>query len=162
MHQQRVVIDSPEHNPTGPVVPHLDDLARLMDGIFTIPGTKFQIGLDGVLGLLLPGLGDVIASFISLYIVSAATRLGVPRIVIVRMLGNVMIDAAIGAVPLVGDLFDFAWKSNRMNLDLLRRHAGGRASTRTDWLWAAGLLAGCAIAIVGLAMSVYMFVRWLF
>jgi hypothetical protein len=162
MHQQRVVIDSTEPDSTGPVAPHLDDLARLMDGLFTIPGTKFQIGLDGILGMLLPGLGDVIASFISLYIVSAATRLGVPRIVVIRMLGNVMIDAALGAVPLVGDLFDFAWKSNRMNLELLRRHAGGRASTRADWLWAAGLFAVCAAAIVGLATCAYMFVRWLF
>jgi hypothetical protein len=62
----------------------------------------------------------------------------------------------------VGDLFDVAWKSNRMNLDLLRRHAGGRASTRADWLWAGGLLIAFAAAIVGLMTCAYMFVRCLF
>lgn len=102
-------------------VRRLEQLARAMDSLFVLPGTSFRVGLDGVIGLI-PGIGDAAGAAISLYLVYAAHRIGAPRTLIARMLANVGIDMLAGSVPLVGDIFDFAWKANRRNMDLLRRH----------------------------------------
>src|SRR3546814_2835107 len=93
----------------------------MMDSMFTIPGTSFRIGLDGLLGLI-PGIGDAAGAVVALYLVNEARRLGAPNTLVTRMLANVGIDMLIGAVPVFGDLFDFAWKANRRNMELLRRH----------------------------------------
>jgi hypothetical protein len=99
-------------------------LARIsywMDERFRIPGTSLRVGLDGLLGLI-PGVGDAASGLIALGVLAQARRLGAPRRLLVRMLGNVLLDTAVGSIPLVGDLFDFAFKANRRNLDLLMRH----------------------------------------
>ena len=96
-------------------------LADLMDSNFSIPGTPLRFGWDSVLGLF-PGFGDVITSAISLTIVNHAWQTKASPIVLGRMLGNVAIDFVIGAIPIVGDLFDFAFKANRKNARLLERH----------------------------------------
>jgi Domain of unknown function (DUF4112) len=113
-------------------VERLRQLAHLLDDRFQIPGTRYRIGLDGLIGLV-PGIGDAVTTLLSLYIVLEARRLGVPVTKLGRMGLNVGIDAVVGAVPLVGDLFDVAWKSNRRNLRLLLDHldAGGRS--RHGW-----------------------------
>ena len=101
-----------------------DDLARLawlLDDLFRIPGTQRRIGLDGLLGLI-PGVGDAVTTLISAVIVARAWQAGVPRRVVAKMLANIAVDGVVGSVPLVGDLFDFGWKANRKNLELLRRH----------------------------------------
>ncbi|MDP9762496.1 hypothetical protein QE432_001964 [Agrobacterium sp. SORGH_AS 745] len=90
-------------------------LARLMDTALRIPGTHFSFGADSIIGLV-PGLGDFAGAAISLYIVNEARRLGVPNDKLVKMLVNIGFDAAAGSVPLVGDLFDVYFKSNRRNL----------------------------------------------
>ncbi|MEN8375670.1 MAG: DUF4112 domain-containing protein [Gemmatimonadota bacterium] len=95
-------------------------LARVLDRAIRVPGTDFRIGLDGLLGLL-PGLGDAAGMALSTAIVLAAVRAGAPRGVLSRMLANVALDAALGAVPLLGDAFDFAWKANARNALLLER-----------------------------------------
>jgi Domain of unknown function (DUF4112) len=97
----------------------LDMLSRLLDTAFPIPGTRLRIGLDGVLGLL-PGIGDSLGAVFSTYIIFEAARLGCPKRTLVRMLGNVAVETVIGAIPLVGDLFDIAWKANVRNVALLR------------------------------------------
>ncbi len=102
-------------------VRRLEQLARAMDSLFAVPGTSFRVGLDGVIGLI-PGIGDAAGAAIALYLVYSAHRVGAPRTLIARMLANVGIDMVAGAVPLVGDVFDFAFKANRRNMDLLRRH----------------------------------------
>lgn len=99
----------------------IETLARLMDSAFEIPGTKFRMGLDGVIGLV-PVLGDLLSSLISSYIVWEAKNLGVSKFTLTRMMGNVAIDTVVGIVPLAGDVFDMAFKSNMKNLALLRRH----------------------------------------
>ena len=109
-------------------VRRLEQLARAMDSMFALPGTSFRIGLDGIIGLI-PGIGDTAGAAIALYLVYAAHRLGAPKSLIARMLWNVGIDTVIGAVPVAGDLFDFAWKANRRNMDLLRRHLRERGLT---------------------------------
>ena len=98
-------------------------LARLLDGAFPIPGWRGRFGLDGIIGLV-PGIGDGASALLSLYIVYEAKQLGVPAGKLARMLGNVALDTVVGAVPLVGDLFDIVWKSNLRNMAILDEHFG--------------------------------------
>ncbi len=100
-------------------IERLDRLARILDSAITIPGTDVKVGIDPLLGLI-PGIGDGIASLLSGVILYEAAKLGTPKHILVRMLGNIGADALIGAVPIFGDLFDFAFRANRRNLDLLR------------------------------------------
>ncbi len=99
----------------------LERLAALLDAQFGIPGTRFRVGLDGLLGLV-PGIGDGAGALLSLYIVLKARSMGAPTGLVLRMLTNVAIDSALGAIPLAGDLFDFFYKANRRNVGLLKRH----------------------------------------
>ena len=101
-------------------------IARMMDDSFRVPGTKIRFGLDTILGLV-PGLGDVVTSAISLLIVHHAWQSGASKLTIARMLGNVAVDFLIGSVPVAGDLFDFAWKANRRNARLLEAHPNKRS-----------------------------------
>lgn len=105
------------------VLKRLRRLTRLMDTTFALPGTRFRIGLDPLLGLI-PGLGDGVSALISLYMIVLARRLGVGRGTLVAMLINVGADALLGSIPLLGDLFDFAFKANSRNLKLIQRHLG--------------------------------------
>lgn len=98
-------------------------LARLMDTALRIPGTGFSFGVDSLIGLV-PGVGDFAGAAISLYIVNEARRLGVPNDKLLKMLVNICFDAAAGSIPLVGDLFDVYFKSNRRNFDLVLQHFG--------------------------------------
>jgi hypothetical protein len=99
----------------------LEHLARLLDTALVIPGTSFRFGADAIIGLI-PGIGDIITTAISAYVVIEARRLGAPRHLIARMIGNVALDGVIGAVPLVGDVFDAMWRGNVRNIRMLRRH----------------------------------------
>jgi hypothetical protein len=110
-------------------VERLRRLAHLLDDRFRIPGTRYRIGLDGLVGLV-PGIGDGVTTLIALYIVLEARRLGVPLAKLGRMGINVGLDAVLGAVPLVGDLFDVAWKANRRNLALLLDHLDAEREAR--------------------------------
>ncbi len=98
-------------------------LAWLLDGAMRVPFTRFRFGLNGVLGLA-PWVGDGVLTLFSLYIVHEARAIGVPGPVLARMLGNVAIEAAGGLVPIVGDLFDVAFKANLRNLALIEAHLG--------------------------------------
>ena len=100
-------------------IARLDALASLLDTAFILPGTNVRFGFDALIGLI-PGIGDVITTAISLYIAHEAHQLGAPLHVIMRMLANVALDGFVGAVPLVGDAFDVMWRANRRNVRLLR------------------------------------------
>ena len=102
-------------------IARLDGLATLLDTAFVIPGTNIRFGIDAMIGLV-PGIGDVITTAMSLYIVHEARQLGAPRHLIARMLANVALDGLVGAVPLLGDAFDVMWRANRRNMTLLRNH----------------------------------------
>ncbi|TXM65111.1 DUF4112 domain-containing protein [Methylobacterium sp. WL69] len=99
----------------------LEALAHLMDSAFLIPGINRRVGLDAVVGLV-PIVGDVAGMLIASYVVNEARRLGAPRWLVARMMANVVFDGALGIVPIAGDLFDAAFKANRRNVALLRRH----------------------------------------
>jgi hypothetical protein len=130
----------------------LQRLEILLDEAFRIPGTSIRFGLDGIIGLV-PGLGDVVAGLLSLIIPLAAWIRGVPYVTLVRMATNIGIGVLVGSVPLFGDIFDIAWKANRRNYLLMRRHLGEpRRHTWRDWtfllLLAASLGAIFAIPVV--------------
>ena len=98
----------------------LDALAQLLDVAFILPGTNVRYGIDGLIGLI-PVVGDIITTAISLWLVREARALGAPWHLTMRMLGNVAVDGVVGAVPLVGDAFDVMFRANVRNVKLLRR-----------------------------------------
>jgi hypothetical protein len=102
-------------------VARLEALAHLLDSAFQIPGTNHRVGIDALLGLI-PGIGDLVSTALSSYIIWEARQLGLPRWKIARMIGNVAVDTTVGAIPFAGDLFDVAFKSNRRNLRIVREH----------------------------------------
>ncbi len=96
-------------------------LERILERAFVIPGLNRPVGLDALFGLV-PVAGDLIAGAMGVYLIWEARNLGLPRLTLLRMLANVGIDTALGAVPVAGDLFDLLFRSNAMNLRLVRRH----------------------------------------
>ena len=104
------------------VLRRLEALGSLLDSRFRLPG-GFRFGLDPLIGLV-PGIGDGISAIVALYIVLEAWRLGASRGTLARMLLNIGLDFAIGVIPVLGDAADFVFRSNRRNLELLRRHLG--------------------------------------
>jgi hypothetical protein len=102
-------------------VARVEALARLMDGVFTLPGTNLRLGLDAIVGLV-PVAGDVISGLISSYLIWEARRIGAPRWLVARMMANTLLDTTLGAIPLVGDAFDVMFRANMRNMALLRRH----------------------------------------
>ncbi|WP_242072532.1 DUF4112 domain-containing protein [Microcoleus sp. FACHB-68] len=96
-------------------------LSRLMDTAIGIPGTRFRIGIDPILGLV-PGAGDLVSTAFSAYIIYLAARFNIPREFLAKMIFNVGLEAVVGTVPLIGDLFDAYYKSNIRNLAILEQH----------------------------------------
>ncbi len=133
-------------------------LAQLLDASLTIPGTTIKIGLDPLLGLI-PGIGDLISNSIGSSLLFLATKAGVPRIVILRMSLNIVINMVVGAIPVIGDLFSIWFKSNLQNAQLLYRHCQTTAPVTTliDWLYVGGLVIGI-ILLLGLTIG---FLFWL-
>lgn len=127
------------------------ELARILDTAIGIPGTPIRVGLDAILGLI-PGAGDVAGALLSAYIILTAIRGGAPPAVIWRMLGNVGLDTLGGALPIIGDLFDVAYKSNIRNVELLERYAAEPAKvvTRSHWL---GVLVVALVVLLLLALA---------
>jgi hypothetical protein len=116
-------------------------VSRLLDDLVAVPGTSHRIGLDPIVGLI-PVVGDAVSGIVGFWLISEALRFGIPRVVVARMALNTALDLLLGAVPLVGDLFDVVSRSNSRNLELFRRHAlAPGASTRGDWLVLAGVVA---------------------
>lgn len=99
----------------------IERLGRLLDDRFRIPGTGFRFGIDGLVGLV-PGIGDAAMTALGAYLVLRAFQLGLPPGALIRMVGNLLIDGAVGAIPVVGDLFDIGFKANRRNVGIVRDH----------------------------------------
>lgn len=115
--------------------PHwAEQLARILDDGFRVPGTDLRFGLDPIIGLLAPGVGDVVAGLCNVALIVLAVREGVPLPIVVRMLVNVLIDVLVGAVPIAGDAFDFVWKATRKNLDLIDAHRSGKRPGVVDYV----------------------------
>jgi hypothetical protein len=120
---------------------HLDILSHILDDFIRIPGTSIRFGLDGIVGFI-PGVGDAIGGIASCIIIVAAWVRGVPSPVLARMVANVAIEVVVGAVPVLGDLFDIAWRANRRNYALLTGSVyEPRKHTRQSWWFLGGLCA---------------------
>jgi len=131
-----------------------------MDDMFRVPVLGWRFGLDALLGLI-PGLGDTSTSLVSFYILAAAVRYRVPKITLLRMGLNIGIDYLVGSLPVVGDVADAWWKSNRMNLDLLRKRATvtaaeARSGRASDWLFVGAIIVVLiTLAVASFALSIY-------
>ena len=106
-------------------------VARIMDDAVEIPGTGISVGLDPVLGVL-PGAGDLLSATVSLYIVAEAAYLGVPLTTVVKMLGNVAVDAAVGSIPVLGTVFDAFWKANQWNVEMIEEFLDDEVVRQVD------------------------------
>lgn len=140
----------------------LRGVSRLLDSALAVPGTNYRIGLDPIIGLV-PWFGDLVSPLFTIALLWLARDLGLPRLVQIRMLINAAIDMLVGIVPIAGDLFDFAWKSNEMNMALLERHAHAeRRASAGDWLFVLTVivvLLGIAAIPVVLVAALISFVR---
>jgi hypothetical protein len=140
---------------------HLRRVGYLLDNSIPIPGTRYRLGIDSLIGLL-PGVGDVVGGVLSLYIIAQSARLGAPRSLLLRMGSTVAIDTLIGEVPILGDLFDIGYKPNLRNLALLEGYLQRpseirRSSTRLAVLLGIGLL---LLGVGAIAVAV-LFLRFL-
>lgn len=99
----------------------IEMMEQLLERAFVVPGTKMRVGLDAIIGLI-PGIGDLITAAMGGWIVWEARNLGMSKWQLARMTANIGVDTALGAIPLVGDAFDFAFRSNSRNLKIIRRH----------------------------------------
>ena len=134
-------------------------IATLMDTAFVIPGTKIRFGFDALIGLF-PGLGDSVGALISSVIIAQGARMGLPRIVLARMAGHILINTLVGAIPIVGDIFSVFYRSNVKNYELLRRYAGKRrAASAGDWFFVIGLVVLMLLVLTMLIVGVVILVK---
>jgi hypothetical protein len=139
----------------------LEWLAWLLDSSIRIPGINFRIGIDALIGLI-PGLGDMVGVLLSSYIVGRAWQLGVPKSTLARMGFNVLLEGVVGAVPILGDVFDAAWKANQRNVRLLHAHLDNpRRAVRASRGFIAALLALLILLLLGITLVVYALLRGL-
>ena len=138
---------------------HLEHIAALLDDMFRIPGTQIRFGLDALIGWV-PGIGDAMAGIASFLIVFASWRRGVKAVTLVRMIANVLLETAIGAIPVAGDVFHVFWKANRRNYRLLMREKEQPgANTRRDWMFLAVILMAVGAAVV-IPMVILLWILW--
>jgi hypothetical protein len=136
-------------------------LAWLLDDIIRIPGTNLRFGLDPLLGLLPVG-GDLAGGAMSTWIIVTASRLGAPPSVLIRMAANVLADTLLGAVPLLGDLFDAGWKANRRNVQLIQQYVDSPGPVhRRSRLVLALIVAVLVLALIGAALLSVVVIRWI-
>ncbi len=137
----------------------LRTVSDLWDRAFGIPGTKWRVGLESLVGLLPVG-GDVVGLGISIYILWQVVQFNLPKTILLRMVFNIAIDALVGAVPILGDLFDMTWKANTKNVSLLEAHLqeptqSHSADKRFLWLLFGGLLVALvAISVIAVVVLV--------
>jgi hypothetical protein len=143
--------------PPDPALPALRKWAVLLDSAFQVPGTTMRFGLDPIVGLV-PGAGDLVTGFFFVMILLHSLRLRVPKVIVARMLLNTGVDLVVGAVPLLGDLFDAGFKANLRNLALLERYAvPGVTPRRSDYVFI-GL---CLLLLAALATAPLVLLWWL-
>jgi hypothetical protein len=139
----------------------LRSLAWLLDSSIPIPGTRFTIGVDALIGLV-PVLGDLIGVLLSSYILGEAAKLGAPKVVLMRMAFNVGVEGVAGIVPLAGDLFDAAWKANQRNVRLLDAWLDRpERAERSSHTFVLLLVLALAALLVLLGVLGFLLLRWI-
>ncbi len=142
----------PEPNtPTSapPPLTRAQAMSRVLDDLIRVPGTQWRVGLDPLLGLL-PGVGDWVSWVVSMNLLITAGQLGASPWLLLRMFGNLALDAVLGAVPFLGDAFDLGWKANARNLKLLEAHVANPERTRAASRWVVG---GVLVGTTGLVVA---------
>ena len=139
----------------------MEFIARWMDAKFRLPGTNFRFGLDGLLGLI-PGVGDLSTFAVSGYLVLLMARNGAGGYVLARMILNIVIDAALGAIPLIGDLFDFVHKANSKNMNLMRQYYVEGRHRGSAWRVIVPVLVILGLILAGIIWLLYRLITSLF
>lgn len=164
MSQPNLPFSTIEPDAKAPTLKRLRQFARLLDKAIVIPGTQVGIGLDPIIGLL-PGGGDFLGVMLSAYIVLEAARLGASQSTLGKMVLNIVIDGVIGAVPLIGDFFDFAWTANTFNIKLLEEHLKFPSQAKkADWRFVLGILLLLLVVAIALVALPIILIRmlWVF
>jgi len=121
----------PQDAETQAVLERLRRLSYTLDNAFTVPVINYRVGWDAIIGLV-PGIGDAITLLPSGYLIYQAHQLGTPQPLLIRMMVNVGLEALIGTIPLIGDIFDAVWKANARNLAMLERHLGTSSTEKSS------------------------------
>ena len=131
-------------------------IALLMDDLIRLPGTRFRIGIDPLIGLI-PGIGDTGSAMVSAIALIQAARRGLPKIILARMATNILLNELIGIVPVAGDAFSFWFKSNARNHKLIKEYTGGhRKAGRGDWIFVLGILIALGVIVcAGIVVSLF-------
>lgn len=151
---------------TAGVPPWARALVRLLDRAFVVPGTRVEVGLDPILGFLAPGAGDLVGALATLALFHLGFKLRVPRVILLRMLLNVAIDALLGSVPIIGDAFDLFYRAGQKNLALVEKHSGSAPEKPSAGDYAVvGLAVVLALALLSLPVFagfglLYLTARW--
>ena len=147
---------------SSPSLGAVSKFAYWLDAGIRVPGTNLRFGLDPIIGLI-PGAGDAAGAVLAGWILVEAIRLGASRATVIRIAGNVALDAAVGAVPLLGDFFDFAWKANLRNVALLERHlAAPDRAERADRSFVLLVIFGVLVMALGLLVLGILLTRLVF
>lgn len=140
---------------------HIDRLAKLMDNKFTIPGTSIRFGLDSILGLI-PGAGDLSTFAVSGYMLWIMAQNGASGFLLARMTLNILIDAVFGVVPILGDIFDLAFKANIRNMKLMQQYYQEGRHNGSAWKVVVPILVVLFLFIAGIIWLAYKLLAWIF
>lgn len=142
-------------------IQNLDSLARLMDSRFRIPGTNIRFGLDSLFGLI-PGVGDFAGLLVSGYMIAVLANNGASGFVLARIALNVIIDALVGSIPILGDIFDIAFKANQRNMALIHQHYHEGRHRGGAWKVIVPVLLALLIGVGGIVWLAYQMFEWLY
>lgn len=140
---------------------NVESLAKLMDSQFQIPGTSIRFGFDALIGLI-PGMGDVGTLFVSGYMVTVLAKNGASGFVLARMVLNIIIDALLGSIPILGDIFDVAFKANQRNVKLMREHYVEGRHKGGAWKVVVPVMLFLILFVGAMAWLSYTIIIWLF
>ena len=148
--------DSPTESSISVLSPASRKIAWILDELIHIPGTKFRIGLDPILGIV-PGGGEILPSIIACFLLADARRHGLPLKLLLKMSGNVFLNAIVGAIPLAGDAFSAWYKSNSRNYAMMQQFLESHHGDQTGGSWAPLII----IAVTLVAVTLVNIVIWL-
>lgn len=139
---------------------HLRNLSGLLDTRFRIPGTRIRFGYDALVGLI-PGFGDLAGAAVSLYVIYLGSTLGVSKATLLRMFVNVIVEVIVGAVPVLGDLFDVGWKANVRNVELVEAALADEDREKADWQFLTWTGIGVVVVMFVLLVGLIALIAWL-
>lgn len=154
-------LSSPPNTPNPAALKRIRTVTHLLDNAIPLPGTRFRLGLDPVLGLV-PGAGDFLGAVLSVYIVIEAARFGLPQKTLVQMVTNLVLDSVGGSLPVLGDIFDATWKANSRNLALLEAHIATPTPQKVaNRSFVVLVMLALVLLLIGIGALVTLLLMWL-